>query len=98
MNIIECPEVTRIKKHDLIPTVIDHIFTICKEDKNFNVKENINNVDEKLVFVNKKISKQNSLIEQSNTIKNDLLVKIKKLDDESFRIKYKILESLGSEL
>jgi hypothetical protein len=98
MLITECQEIKRIKKHDLVPTVIDHIFTICKEDKNFSIKDNIGKIDKKLSLIESKIKKQKSLMEQSDTIKNNLLKKIKKLDDESFRIKYKVLETLGSEI
>lgn len=98
MNITECKEMKSIKENKLIPTIIDHIFTICKEDKNFNVNENILHIDKKLNDIENKVSKQNSLIEQSNKIKKELLEKIKRLDDESFKIKYKILENLGSEL
>lgn len=98
MIINECEEIKRIKKHNLIPTVIDHIFTICKEDKNFNIKKNIEEVDNKLSNLNKKLSKQKSLIEQSNGIKEDLLKKMKNIDDESFKIKLRVLETLGSEL
>jgi len=98
MNINECVEMKRIKKHDMIPTVIDHIFTICKEDKNFKISSDIEKIDKKLTGINKKITKQKSLVEQSEDLKTNLLNKIKRIDDESFKIKYKVLETLGSEL
>ncbi len=98
MNINECVEMKRIKKHDMIPTVIDHIFTICKEDKNFKISSDIEKIDKKLTVINKKITKQKSLVEQSENLKTNLLDKIKRIDDESFKIKYKVLETLGSEL
>ncbi len=98
MIITECKEIQRIKKHDLIPTVIDHIFTICKEDKNFTIKENIGKIDKKLSIAKNQISKQQKLMNQANNIKKELLEKIKRIDDESFKIKYKVLETLGSEL
>jgi len=98
MNITECKEIQRIKKHDLIPTVIDHVFTICKEDKNFSINEGIEKIDKRLSLAKQQIAKQQKLMSQSNKIKTDLLEKIKKIDDESFKIKYKVLETLGSEL
>ena len=98
MIVTECKEMQRIKKHQLIPTVIDHIFTICKEDKNFSIKDNIAKIDKKLIIAKNHIKKQKKLMEQSDTIKKDLLKKIKRIDDESFKIKYKVLETLGSEL
>jgi transposase len=98
MNIIECKEMQRIKKHELIPTVIDHIFTICKEDKNFTIQERIGKIDSRLTQANTQISKHKKLLNQSNKIKKELLEKIKAIDDESFKIKYKVLETLGSDI
>jgi len=98
MIINECEEMQRIRKHQLIPTVIDHIFTICKEDKNFSIKDNIAKIDKKLIIAKSHIKKQQKLMEQSDSIKKELLEKIKRIDDESFKIKYKVLETLGSEL
>lgn len=98
MNITECIEMKRIKKHDMISTIIDHVFTICKEDKNFKMSSNVEKIDKKLTLINKKIEKQNSLVEQSDMLKINLINKIKRIDDESFKIKYKVLETLGSEL
>jgi len=98
MIITECQEMKKIKKHELVPTVIDHIFTICKEDNNFTIKKSIEKIDKKLSIAKQQISKQKKLMEQSNNIKKNLLEKIKRIDDESFKIKYKVLETLGSEL
>ena len=98
MNIIECKEMKRIKKHNLIPTVIDHIFTICKEDSSFDISNDIKSIDKKIIYADKKISKQKSLTEQASNIKKDLSKKIKRIDDESFKIKYRILETLGSDI
>ncbi len=98
MNIVECKEMRRIKEHDLVPTIIDHVFTICKEDKNFNISSDIKHIDKKVNLIDSKIFKQKALQEKSNTIKKELLKKIKRIEDESFKIKYKVLEFLGSEL
>ena len=98
MNITECTVNTQVNKDELIPTVLEHIFVICKEDKHFDLKEKNTVVDNKLNLVNSKLKKQNSLFEQSEKIKKDLLEKLKNIDDESFTLKYKILETLGSEI
>lgn len=98
MNIIECKEIQRIQKHELIPTVIDHIFAICKNDANFTLKEDTTLIENKLSLVNTRLSKQEALEKQSSELKKGLLEKIKHIDDESFKLKYKILETLGSEM
>jgi hypothetical protein len=98
MIITECQNKSEIKKHDLIPNVIDHIFTICKEDKNIAINEGVARIDKKIIIAEQQILKQKKLMNQSNAIKKELLEKIKNIDDESFKIKYKVLETLGSEL
>lgn len=98
MNIIECKEQVKINKQALIPTVIDHIFAICKNDVNFKLKEDSTLVENKLISINSKLSKQLDLEKQAKSIKKELQEKMKHIDDETFKLKFKILETLGSEL
>lgn len=98
MNIIECKDIQRIKKEELVPTVIDHIFAICKNDVNFTLKEDTSLIESKLAMVDKKLVKQEQLEKNSSKLKKDLLKRIENIDNESFELKYKILETLGSEI
>jgi hypothetical protein len=99
MVITECKSnKSKIDKHTLIPNVIDHIFTICKEDKRFSISKSVSEIDVKITNAKQQILKQQRLINQSNDIKKGLLEKIKTIDDESFKIKYKVLETLGSDI
>ena len=98
MIITECNHTKRINKDNLIPTVLNHIYAICKEDKHFKIKDETILIEGKLSLVNSKLKKQNVLLEQSNVIKSELLEKIRYIKDESFKLKYKILETLGSDI
>ena len=101
MNVIHGESVTKLKKlkkqKNLIPFIIDKVFTICKEDDNFLI-ENATKIENKIHVLNEKLEKQKSLLNQSKTIEKDLTEKITKLDNESFSLKVNILEKLGSGL
>lgn len=98
MKISHCEELKKVKKQELVPLVIDSIFTICKEDKHFSISENTKQLDKKIKLAEQKIQKQKDLLSQSNELKTDLQEKIKKLEDDTFSIKCRVLENLGSEI
>lgn len=102
MKILANESYSRVKKtkkrKDLIPLIVDRIFLICKEDKNFSIRTELSQVDEKLKIVKGKLQKQNALLKQANELQENITEKAATLDDESFKIKVKVLESLGSEL
>jgi len=102
MKILANESYTRVKKtkkkKDLVPTIVDRIFLICREDPNFSVRKEISQVDEKLTDIQEKLRKQDGLLSQANELHKNVSEKIEVIDDESFRIKVKVLESLGSEL
>lgn len=83
---------------DFIPNLVDQIFLICKEDKSFSLKDKVKHVDEKLEILKTKISKQDTLLEQARALKETINSKIISINEDSFRIKAVLLESLGSEL
>ena len=65
MIITECEKSSkRIDKRELIPNVIDHIFTICKEDKNVSINEGVAKIDKKIILAEQQISKQKKLLKQ----------------------------------
>lgn len=86
------------KNESLIPLVVERVFTICKEDKNFSIKEDIGSIEQRMKMLKQKNEKQDSLLTQSNEMKATLLSKIKANKDESFSIKVKLLEALGSDI
>jgi hypothetical protein len=83
---------------EFLPAVLDQIFWICKEDKSFKITDKIKSVDKQLEILKLNIRKQDSLLEQANTLKENINSKITSLDEDAFRTKAILLESLGSEL
>jgi len=86
------------ERTDLIPTVIDKIFSICKEDSTFSISSDISDIDNKLKSLEAKLYKQKKLLEKANGMEITILSKLKLLEDDSYGIKVRVLESLGSEL
>jgi len=92
-------KIKAIKKDEKLSSIIiDSVFSICKNDKNFNIRKELDVVDSKVKILSKKILKQESLLDRSSEIQENVLKKIKVIDDEGFKIKVRVLESLGSEL
>ncbi|MCK5606006.1 hypothetical protein KAR91_29175 [Candidatus Pacearchaeota archaeon] len=84
---------------DFISSILDEIFIICREDKHFSdVRKKAAEVDLALNEIRKKVSKQDSLLEKSSSLKNDVAMKIKILDNSCLQMRSELLEQLGSEL
>jgi len=84
---------------DFISSVLDEIFLICREDKNFlKVRKNVETVDAEMKTILEKLETQNSLLNRSITLKNDILKKLSILDNENENMKIELLKKLGSEL
>jgi hypothetical protein len=83
---------------EMLPQVINRIFSICKTDSNFPLKEQIGNVDNKILITKRKIKKQNDLFKQSQQLTHNLHERLNILEDRNGNLKERLLESLGSEL
>ena len=97
---IEKVDKTKIikKKKEFLPEMIDKIFAICKNDPNFQMKSNLDKIENILEKINVKVNKQNKLLEKGENIEKDISKKISILDNNIFDMKSKLLESLGSEI
>lgn len=83
---------------ELLPKIINRIFSVCKTDRHFPLKEQIGHVDNSILILKSKLIKQNNLFEQSRTLTKELDERIRILDDRNASLKENLLESLGSEL
>jgi len=86
------------KKNNFLPEVVNSIFAICKNDPNFPLKNQINDIEESLDSLRLKIDKQNDLLNQSEKLKKDLVKRITMLEGDNSSLQEELLESLGSEL
>jgi len=83
---------------ELLPQIVERIFAICRNDPNFKLKDDLELVENKIGAVNQKIKRQDELLEQSDTLKKDLLQRLEILSDENERTQINLLESIGGEL
>jgi len=88
----------KLKKHNPIPEILNRIFSICKTDPNFPLKDKLISVEGSLDSVRSKINNQNKLFEKSKEMKDDIQRKINILESENNILQEELLESLGSEL
>jgi len=83
---------------ELIPQIVKRIFAICRTDPHFPLKNELESVEGRLEGINKKIEKQDNLLKQSKTLKEDFTQRIEILNDSNTRKQSELLENLGSEL
>lgn len=103
MRIAKTDSYTKVEQkqnnRDFISSVLDEIFLICKEDKQFDkVKRKIEKINETVDNIQMKINRQNELLTKSGEIKNSITRRLSILDNENFRMKNELLENLGSSL
>jgi len=93
-------EVVKDKKvnKEMLPQVITRIFSICKTDKNFPLKEQIGSIDVDISAIKRKLIKQSNLFKQSQELTHELNDRLNILEDRNAGLKERLLESLGSEL
>jgi len=83
---------------ELIPQIVKRIFAVCRTDPHFPLKNELESVEDRLEGINKKIEKQDNLLKQSKTLKEDFTQRIEILNDSNTRKQSELLENLGSEL
>jgi len=81
-----------------LPQIVNRIFSVCKTDPNFPLKNELEDVDDRVEDLEMKIAKQDDLLKQSGELKKDFIQRIEILDDSNSRTQIQLLESLGSEL
>ena len=86
------------KKEEFISRIVEQILMICKHDKNFNIADKVNRIDEDVENTTKKIKSKNELLVKSDEMRKSLVDKLTELENDNFRVKMNLLESLGAEL
>lgn len=94
---IEYPE-KKTNTKELLPQIVERIFAVCKTDSNFALKSKMTNVDDTLESFQRKIRKQDSLVEQSKGLTSNIVNRLSNLRKSNEELRDKLLESLGSEL
>ena len=83
---------------EMLPQIINRIFSICKTDTSFPLREKMREVDKEIEILKEKIRRQNGLFKQSKKLTFDLDERMQILENKNANLKERLLESLGSEL
>lgn len=99
MNIEKINSPLKVKTSpSFLSKISAQIFAICKEDSRFNNRSKLDNIDIQLKEINKKIAKQDALLNKSKKIKDGFNERFEILNDKLNIKREELLESLGSEL
>ena len=91
-------ESLEIENKDLLPQILMRIFSVCKADPTFPLKEQINSAEGEVDALNQKIIKQQKLLQQTTKLRDDLSKRLQQRRQENFEVKSRLLEELGSEI
>lgn len=80
---------------ELLPEIVNRIFSICKVDPTFQLKDEIEIIENNILVLKKKIEKQNLLIEKSEELKKDILQRLEILENYNQRKQTELIESIG---
>jgi len=88
----------KVENKELFPQILMRIFSICKADKNFPLKEKINSVEIEIRILEDQIKKKNNVLEETKKLRDSLGLKLQGVRKENFESKSKLLEELGSDI
>jgi len=83
---------------ELLPQIVDRIFAVCRNDPNFELKDEMQIVENRMESLRQKITKQVELLQQSNDLSKDLIQRLEVLDNQNEKKQMELLESLGSDI
>jgi len=94
---VEIPEQKEIGK-EMLPQIVNRIFSICKADENFPIKKELKTIDDLIESLEIKAERQDSIVIQSLEIKKNLEARLSDVEEKNFELQSRLLETLGSEL
>jgi uncharacterized protein (DUF2344 family) len=84
--------------NELLPQILRRVFSVCKADPNFYIKDKMENIDNTIYKLEKKLEKNDLLLKSSEEISSGLKTRINNLEQKNIDIKNELLEELGSEI
>lgn len=83
---------------ETLPLIIEKIFAICKTDPNFQLKDELEIVENKKKFFIQKIQRHDQLIGKAQDVLDEYKKRNAILKEDNSRKQEELLEQLGSEL
>lgn len=91
-------ESNNLESKEMLPQVLLRIFSICKNDPNFPLKDQLKTIEMEVGSLQDKLRRQMSLHEKSIDIRKDLQKRIDTLDQRNYEMKSRLLDELGSDV
>ena len=85
-------------KKEMLPQVVNRIFSICKTDPHFKLKEQMEIAEDEVNTIKGKVDKQSYLLGQSEKLTKDVERRISIIREDIESKQTELLEQLGSEL
>ena len=92
--------ITEEKKADhseQLPQIVQRIFSVCKEDPSFPLKDQIRNVEGGILGLKKKLAGQALLLRKSKETRSKLVRRAAKLVQTNSDLREDLLSELGSQ-
>jgi hypothetical protein len=83
---------------EMLPQVVNRIFSICKTDPHFKLKDQMETVEDEINTIKVKVDKQLYLLGQSEKLTKDVERRIALIKEDIESKQTELLEQLGSEL
>ena len=90
-------ESVAIENKELLPQVIQRIFSVCKTDSNFPVKHESKALNGKVLELKEKTLKQMEVARKARNSREELMRRIADLEERNEEVKTELLDFLGSE-
>lgn len=91
-------ESKKLNSKDVLPQVLMRIFSVCKNDQNFPLKTQMESVEGQLNSFKNKIQKQQKILDQTISLRDDLSNRLQTMRQENYETKSRLLEELGSDI
>ena len=82
---------------EMLPQVIQRIFSICKTDPNFPLNNKIKTVDGKVSSMKEKVMRQMQVARRAKKSREDLMDRITDLEERNQEVKDQLLDFLGGD-
>jgi FtsZ-binding cell division protein ZapB len=82
---------------ELLPQVIQRIFSVCKTDPNFPLKNKVRAINGEVSSLKEKTMRQVRIANKARKSREDLEERLADLEERNQRIKDNLLDFLGSE-
>ena len=86
-----------VENKELLPQVIQRIFSICKTDSNFPLRNKSKSLDGKVSSLKAKALKQMQVARRAKEARKNLIERISDLEERNEEVKIELLDFLGSE-